>query len=60
MEFAIVVLAMVCGIQSVGIAVSIPFLFWKLFRLESDLNRMDEVVANLMDLAGITPETKEK
>lgn len=49
LSVAIAVLAVACSV----LACSVPFLFWKCFRLETRIEVLDTTLAEFMELAGL-------
>jgi hypothetical protein len=58
MEVAVVALSISCAVLALSTAVlagSVPYIYWKCWRLESDLHALDEVVSGLCEAAGVAP-----
>lgn len=61
MEIAIVVLSVACVVQAVIIGVAhltVPYLWRQVHRLEDELAKLDEVVNEFLEAAGINERKK--
>ncbi len=56
-----ILLSLVCLLLTVIVAVlagSVPYLGWKVFKLEMKVEALDEVLAELLETAGLGAEAK--
>lgn len=55
---AVIILSVVCGLQSVALAATSALLLWRYFVQQGQIEKLDEAVAAVLEMAGVPKKTE--